>query len=400
MKASSSMISFLLLLLPTLSVAQQTYFTNVEVNKRAVPCPEDPNQIGYKTITDINVDQRTELERIANGGEPLASYVFPFCNTFKFLIEVEILEVLLDNVIFVCGYNGLNSEVCVLEGGSNQVSIAAGQVTNVVFQGLSFHDFTGNSIQAYGTSSSTATFNDVVWQGFSGSATAIHQSQPQSGAPMQVVVNTASFNTGVGSNLIDNVGGTLTVNDLDVTEAVTADSVILTSESGVSALSNFRAAFSNIVVRHARRYLQKIQCAVLCQPREGIVVAWTCLPLLISSSFLFLFMTFKIFLIARQRMTHTRSGSRQTVNGITVSGMESMGTVLFVEGSGSILSASTVKVDNNMLFLAYSAQTSRNFNVIVATDSATAEVQGVEVTNCDGVDVSSLCSHLVIAVAD
>lgn len=243
------MISFLLLLLPTLSVAQQTYFTNVEVNKRAVPCPDDPNQIGYKHIIDINVDQRTELERIASGGAPLESYVFPFCNRFKFLIEQEILEVLLDNVIFVCGYNGMNSELCVLEGGSNQVSIAAGQVTNVVFQGLSFYDFSGNAIEAYGTSSSTATFNDVVWQGFSGAATAIHQSQPQSGSPMQVEINLASFNTGVGSNLIDNVGGTLTVTDLDVTEAVTADSVIRTSESGTSTLSNFRAAFSNIVVR-------------------------------------------------------------------------------------------------------------------------------------------------------
>ena len=120
--------------------------------------------------------------------------------------------------------------------------------------------------------------------------------------------------------------------------------------------------------------------------------AWSCL-------IYFSILTSVLFLITRQRMTHTRSGGRQTVNGISVSGMESMGTVLFVEGSGSILSASSVKVDDNKLFLAYSAQTSRNFNVIVGTDSATAEVQGVEVTNCDGVDVRFLCSHLIIAVA-
>ena len=250
MKATSSITLFLHLLLPTLSVAQQKYFPSELETSRAVPCPSDPNQVGYKTITDINVDQRTELERIAAGGIPLASYVFPFCHTFKYLIEDGVLEVLLDNVIFPCGYNGLNSERCELEGGINQVNIPAGQATNVVFEGLTFQAFTGNSVQAYGTSASKATFNDVVWQEFSGSATAIHQSQPQAGAPMQIEITTASFASGVGSNLIDNVGGTLTVTGLDVTEGVTADSVIRTSDNGVSTLTNFRAAFSNIVVRY------------------------------------------------------------------------------------------------------------------------------------------------------
>ena len=95
-------------------------------------------------------------------------------------------------------------------------------------------------------------------------------------------------------------------------------------------------------------------------------------------------------------MTHTRSGSRQTVNNFSVTEMESMGTALFVEGSGSILSASSVSVTNLKLFLAFQALTSRNFNVIVATDGATAEVQGVTVTDCDGVDVRIRCCYNLV----
>ena len=241
-------ISALLLTLPTLATAQQTYFTNA-VNERAVPCPDDPNQIGYKHIIDVNVDQRTELARIANGEAARKPYVFPFCNRFKFLIEQEILQVLLDEVTFVCGYNGNNDELCVLEGGSNQVNIPAGQATNVVFQGMSFYGFTGVSTQAYGATGSKITFNDVKWQDFTNGATAVHQTNPNGGSPMEVVISKGAFATGVGSNLIDNVGGTLTVSDLDVIESVTADSVIRTSEGGTSGLSNFKATLSNIVVR-------------------------------------------------------------------------------------------------------------------------------------------------------
>ena len=58
------------LFLPTMAHAQsQLYFTNT-VNERAVACPEDPNQIGYKHIIDVNVDQETELNRVNSGQAP------------------------------------------------------------------------------------------------------------------------------------------------------------------------------------------------------------------------------------------------------------------------------------------------------------------------------------------
>jgi len=236
-----------LVLVPTLNNAQQ-YVTN-SVNERAVPCPDDPNQIGYKHVIDINVDQRTELTRITNGEAPRKPYVFPFCNRFKFLMEEEVLEVLLDEITFVCGYNGENSELCVLEGGSNQVNVPQNQNTNVIFQGLSFRAFTGNSVQAYGATNSKITFNDVKFQDFLETATAVHQSNPAGGIPMTVEINKVAFATGVGGNLIDNIAGSLTITDLDVQPGVDAQAVVRTSEGGTTTVNTITATESNIVVR-------------------------------------------------------------------------------------------------------------------------------------------------------
>lgn len=349
MKTTTSATAALLLLLqlPALANAQATYFTNA-VNERAVPCPGDSGQIGYKTVTDINVDQNTELTRIANGQATRLPYIFPFCNRFSFLMDQEVLQVLLPEVTFVCGYNGKSEELCVLQGGANQVNIPANLVTNVIFQGLSFRDFTGNSINAYGASGSTVTFNDAIWQGFSNGAVAVHQYNPFGGKPMTVAVNTAVVQNGVASNLFDNVGGALIISDLTVTEGLTADSVIRTSEGGTSGLTNFQVTMSNIM-----------------------------------------------------RMTNTRSAGKQTIDGITVTGMESMGSVLFVEGSGSSLTAANVAVSNNKLFAAFEAQTSRNFNVIVASDSALANINAVTVTDNDGVDrVFSASDGATMSVSD
>lgn len=91
-----------------------------------------------------------------------------------------------------------------------------------------------------------------------------------------------------------------------------------------------------------------------------------------------------------QRVTYTTGGGKHTINSFSVTGMQSMGSVLFVEGSGSALTASNVMVTDNKLFAAYQAQTSRNFNVIVGTDSAIANINDVTVTGNDGMDVSAL----------
>lgn len=235
--------------LPTLAQAQtQIYFTNT-VNERAISCPEDPSQVGYKHVTDVNVDQQSELDRVAAGQAPRKPYVFPFCNNFKFLSDQAVLKVLLDDVKFVCGFNGTNAELCVFEGGQVQVEIPENAGSkNVVIEGMSFFGSEGVSIQAYGAGSSKLTLTDVSFQKFLPGSTAVHQFLPQGGVPMEVEVNKATFIDGIGANLFDNVGGVLTFTDMQIIEGVQADSMIRTSAGGTSTLTKVNLQQSAMTV--------------------------------------------------------------------------------------------------------------------------------------------------------
>lgn len=366
MKASSSYLLWATaLFLPTVTQAQtQSYFTNT-VNERAVSCPQDPNQIGYKHVTDVNKDQQAELDRIASGEPARKPYIFPFCNSFKYLMDQEILEVLLDDITFVCGYNGTNQELCVLEGGDVQVNIAVNAPNkNIVFQGMSFFGFTGISIKAYAASNSKITFNDASWKNFANGAIAVHQTIPQGGTPMEVEINKATFESGYGSNLFDNVGGVLSFTDMSIIENVRVDSMIRTSAGGTTTLAKVDAQFSDITVSANGYSFYKSVDSILTQK----------------------FLCIEYY---SQRLTHTMQGGKQTVNGVTVADMLSMGSIFFVEGTGSVLTVSSVTVKENFLAKAYQDQTSRNFNVLIATDSSTASISTVSVTDCDGVDVST-----------
>ena len=242
--------------LPTVAQAQvvQKYTTNA-MNERAVPCPDDPLQLGYKHITDVNTDQETELKRIADGQAPRTPYIFPLCNNFKFLMSETVLKVLLKDVIFVCGYNGTNQELCVLEGHSQQVVVPEVSTnTNATFQGISFYEFTSISTKAYGAESSLITFNDCRWQGYTGNATAIHQFNPAGGKPMKVVINTGVFEDGFGRHLIDNNGGILEAKNISVLEGAHADSVIRTSQGGTSSLDLAYATLADLVVRSCKEF--------------------------------------------------------------------------------------------------------------------------------------------------
>ena len=65
-----------------------------------------------------------------------------------------------------------------------------------------------------------------------------------------------------------------------------------------------------------------------------------------------------------------------------------MGSTFYVEGSGSRFSGTKINVTETKLLAAYEAETSRNFNILIATDSSTATIDTVLVKDCDGVDVS------------
>lgn len=67
--------------------------------------------------------------------------------------------------------------------------------------------------------------------------------------------------------------------------------------------------------------------------------------------------------------------------------MIALGSVFYVEGGGSRFSGTKINVSDTALLAAYEAETSRNFNILIATDSSTASIDTVLVKDCDGVDV-------------
>ncbi|CAB9502977.1 expressed unknown protein [Seminavis robusta] len=326
------LILLLPLLLSTVRAQGQLYFAN-QVNERAGPCPDDPLQIGYRHIIDVNIDQRSELERIDSGEAPRTPYVFPLCNSFKYLIEQEMLEVVLPEATFVCGYNGSNQELCVLEGGDVQVMVYESTTTadmKVTFQGLTFAEFNNETIQVLGPS--TITFNDARWWTTADSASwAVRV-----GTGTNVVINSGTVREGQFANpIFYNAGGTLAVDGLVIGEGVRAPSVVHTTDGGESTLTNMNVTMADLV-----------------------------------------------------RVTETTEiGSYLTASQIVVSEMNSLGSVFFVEGTGSGLAARDVQVVNNRLADAFmQTQTSRNFNVLIATEESTATLTNVLVSQNDGMD--------------
>ena len=91
-----------------------------------------------------------------------------------------------------------------------------------------------------------------------------------------------------------------------------------------------------------------------------------------------------------QRLTHTLGGGSLILNTLSVFQMNTIGTVLFVEGTGSSMTATNIEVKDIFLEALYDSGISRNFNVMIATDGATASATTVTVTNCDGLDVSAV----------
>lgn len=326
---ATALVSF-----PSVAHAQtQTYFTG-DVNERAVACPEEPSQIGYKHVTDVNVDQQTELDRIARGEAPRTPYIFPFCKSFKYLMDQEVLQVLLDDIKFVCGFNGENDELCIFEGNHVQVDIAPGASNkNVHFEGISFFGFTGTSIKAHGDGTSKLTIKDAAFQNFYGGAVAIDQQNPQGGVPMQVEVLGSTFRNGTGSNLFDNVGGSLVFDDMKIIDNIRVDSMIRTSNRGTSTLAKVDATMGDLT-----------------------------------------------------RLTHTLGGGRQTITGVKVYEMFSIGSLFFVEGAGSNLQITGAEVLENRLLEQIKNQMSSNFNVLIATDQATADIKDVKVIENEGLD--------------
>lgn len=139
------------------------------------PCPSNPVLTGYTSITALNNDIQTEIDRITQGGTPEEEYVYTLCPRHVFeVIGDEPLLPQLSGSVFQCGVSGLSTDNCVIRGGAEQVrvedsTIATYPLQDVSFRGLTFESFTntaeedGASVNVFASETTTVRFVDVVW---------------------------------------------------------------------------------------------------------------------------------------------------------------------------------------------------------------------------------------------
>ncbi|CAB9505241.1 Leucine rich repeat N-terminal domain [Seminavis robusta] len=214
-----------------------------KVNARAGPCPDYPNQIGYKTIADLNLDQKDEADRIFEGDPPRTPYVFSLCSPYTYSVDnvdQEALNVMLDNSIFTCGNEGnnnnnnINEGQCVLEGAGHQVVVPPRMT--VTFQGITFADFTGSSTEA--GADAKLIFNDVIWTGLEDTSVLVaHDS------PITVEINRGRV---IGNNGVD---GILTVDGHGVEADVLVKSSVGTGSTSENADNNAEVRSNAILNR-------------------------------------------------------------------------------------------------------------------------------------------------------
>ena len=150
----------------------QQYTTN-EFNSRTASCPGDPSEVGYVTLKDFELDQETELQRLALGGAPYDAYVVPLCPDMRYVVDdgntqdsPGIRALLGVDMTFVCG-NGQENQNCVIEGGTEPLFVESFIVPRTVeLIGMTFTNFEGPCTRAapYGR----LVFRHVHFEGLTG----------------------------------------------------------------------------------------------------------------------------------------------------------------------------------------------------------------------------------------
>ena len=135
-------------------------------SQRIAPC-SDGMTSGYTNITALNMDIADEFARIEAGGMPQPPYLYPLCPDTVFDMSSGPLLPLLSELTVTCGPSG-DGMGCRLSGGTRQVLFADSaldgyEVETVMFQGLTFMNFSETSIAAYASANTTATFMSCAW---------------------------------------------------------------------------------------------------------------------------------------------------------------------------------------------------------------------------------------------
>ncbi|CAB9518563.1 expressed unknown protein [Seminavis robusta] len=217
---------------------------NPEVNIRTIECANSmPPLVGYDRIEDVVNDQFEEYQRIEQGMAPRPPYVFRLCPNTEFTMGQSPLTVLLSDSLFACGPNIASSDSCVFKGGFEQIifeplAIMGYEVERTNFVGITFDGFTGSSINGYGTSATTATFTDCVWQNFNANNIldlGVEAGMTTPGAQMRVEIENSAIENGMGGTYFSNDGGRLVFDNVRF-DNIQAISAVASSNGAVTML--------------------------------------------------------------------------------------------------------------------------------------------------------------------
>jgi hypothetical protein len=131
-------------------------------SQRTDPCPSNPAISGYITVENINLDIQDEVDKVANGTDPVTPYLYPLCpdTTLLFNDGDGPIQPRLD-ASFTCGIDG-TATGCEIRGGTTQFLLRADAafndsgLSNVTISGIRFTGFTDTSIGIFGSEGMTA----------------------------------------------------------------------------------------------------------------------------------------------------------------------------------------------------------------------------------------------------
>jgi hypothetical protein len=147
-------------------------------------CPSNPELRGYTSVEDLNADIQTEFLRITtDGGSQQDSYFLLLCPDTTFSTEDVELMPKLNKATFSCGESGDVNQNCIFSGGEENVRVRNPGIEGFVFDtmsfvGITFQEFTDQSISLRGAAPTETVFIDCVWRLFdAGSIVRIRNTQ-------------------------------------------------------------------------------------------------------------------------------------------------------------------------------------------------------------------------------
>jgi hypothetical protein len=139
---------------------------------RQVECPNDPSIMGYTSIQDLTRDMEAELARIGEAGEiPDIDYILNICPSDEPYTLGDPIKPINRAQIY-CGGPAAVDATCIITGERTQVRIGDLMVeglpdysiNEVLFQGITFDDFSRRSAQLQASAPAVASFVNCIWQ--------------------------------------------------------------------------------------------------------------------------------------------------------------------------------------------------------------------------------------------